>query len=101
MGKYRTPSPNSKYSLPKEDYLTAIHYSLRYPLWKEYRKEGIKGNHGGMDYLVISAFWSAVESLRPIIGLGLFFISSKSRYFNMRDEPAPPRMQNRAFIDLS
>ena len=35
MGKYRTPSPNSKYSLPKEDYLTAIHYSLRYPLWKE------------------------------------------------------------------
>lgn len=35
MGKYRTPSPNSKWALPKEDYLTAIHYSLRYPLWKE------------------------------------------------------------------
>lgn len=35
MGKYRAPSKNSKYHVPKEDYLTAIHYSLRYPLWKE------------------------------------------------------------------
>lgn len=33
MGKYRTPSEKSKYYIPKEDYLTAIHYSLRYPLW--------------------------------------------------------------------
>ena len=32
MGKYRN---KEKYSLPKEDYLTAIHYSLRYPLWVE------------------------------------------------------------------
>ena len=35
MGKYRAPSESSKYYIPKEDYLTAIHYSLRYPLWKE------------------------------------------------------------------
>lgn len=35
MGKYRTPSKNSQFYIPKEDYLTAIHYSLRYPLWKE------------------------------------------------------------------
>lgn len=35
MGKYRTPSKSSKYYIPKEDYLTAIHYSLRYPLWKQ------------------------------------------------------------------
>ena len=35
MGKYRTPSEGSRYYIPKEDYLTAIHYSLRYPLWKE------------------------------------------------------------------
>lgn len=35
MGKYRAPSEKSKFYLPKEDYLTAIHYSLRYPLWKE------------------------------------------------------------------
>ena len=35
MSKYRLPSENSKYYIPKEDYLTAIHYSLRYPLLKE------------------------------------------------------------------
>ena len=35
MSKYRVPSEKSKYFIPKEDYLTAIHYSLRYPLWKE------------------------------------------------------------------
>lgn len=29
MGKYRIPN-----DLPKEDYLTAVHYALRYPLWK-------------------------------------------------------------------
>lgn len=33
MSKYRAPSERSKYYIPKEDYLTAIHYSLRYPLW--------------------------------------------------------------------
>ena len=31
MGFYRTPSKKSKYYLPKEEYLTAIHYALRYP----------------------------------------------------------------------
>ena len=36
MGKkYRILSDKNKYSLPKEDYLTAIHYALRYPLWVE------------------------------------------------------------------
>lgn len=35
MGKYRPPSSKAKYFIPKEDYYTAIHYSLRYPLWKE------------------------------------------------------------------
>lgn len=33
MAKYRTLSQKNKYYIPKEDYLTAIHYSLRYPLW--------------------------------------------------------------------
>ena len=31
MGKYRIPSKNNKYYLPKEEYLTAVHYALRYP----------------------------------------------------------------------
>lgn len=34
MGKYRVATKN-KYSLPREDYLTALHYSLRYPMWLE------------------------------------------------------------------
>lgn len=33
MAKYRGLSQKNKYYIPKEDYLTAIHYSLRYPLW--------------------------------------------------------------------
>lgn len=35
MGKYKAPSKNSKYYLPREDYLTTVHYALRYPLWVE------------------------------------------------------------------
>jgi len=35
MSKYRIPNEKSKYYIPREDYLTAIHYSLRYPLWKQ------------------------------------------------------------------
>ncbi len=35
MSKYRPPSSKSKYFIPKEDYLCAIHYSLRYPAWKK------------------------------------------------------------------
>ena len=31
MSQYRTPSKKNKYYIPKEDYLTAVHYSLRYP----------------------------------------------------------------------
>ena len=34
MGKYKAPGKNSKFYLSKEDYLTAVHYALRYPQWK-------------------------------------------------------------------
>lgn len=34
MGKYRIPSINNKYYIPKQDYLTAVHWCLRYPQWK-------------------------------------------------------------------
>lgn len=33
MSKYRPLTEKNKYYLQREDYLTAIHYSLRYPLW--------------------------------------------------------------------
>ena len=31
--KYKTPSKRSKFFVPKEDYITAIHWCLRYPNW--------------------------------------------------------------------
>lgn len=35
MGKFRAPGKKSKYYMPKEDYLTAVHWCLRYPSWVE------------------------------------------------------------------
>ncbi len=34
MTKYRTLSKNNKYYLPKETYLTVIHYCKQYPEWE-------------------------------------------------------------------
>ncbi len=33
-----------------------------HPIWRKYRKEGVRGGHGGMDYLVLRAFIEAVEN---------------------------------------
>lgn len=33
MGKYRIPSINSKFYLPKEKYLTTLYWCQQYPLW--------------------------------------------------------------------
>lgn len=32
-----------------------------HPLWKRFREEGVKGGHGGMDWLVLRAFVEAVQ----------------------------------------
>lgn len=32
-----------------------------HPLWKEYKEFGLRGGHGGMDYLVLRAFIEAVQ----------------------------------------
>ena len=42
---------------PDKEYLE----KYEHPLWKEYRDFGLRGGHGGMDYLVIRAF---IESLQ-------------------------------------
>ena len=34
---------------------------FEHPLWKWFRKAGVRGGHGGMDYLVQRAFFEAVE----------------------------------------
>lgn len=33
MFKVKAPSKNNKYWVPNEDFRTALHWSLRYPLW--------------------------------------------------------------------
>lgn len=33
MSQHRTPSKRSKYYLPKETFLTVVHYCKQYPLW--------------------------------------------------------------------
>ena len=39
-------------------------YARKYAhtIWKQYRKEGIRGGHGGMDYLVLRAFFESVHA---------------------------------------
>ena len=33
MGQWRTPTVNSKYFIPKETFLTVVHFCKQYPLW--------------------------------------------------------------------
>ena len=35
MSQYRAPSEKSKYYVPKETFLTVVHYCKQYPLWAE------------------------------------------------------------------
>lgn len=47
-----------------DDYLE----EFEHPLWKKYRQDGVHAGHGGMDYLVLSAFAESVrlDSKPPI-----------------------------------
>ena len=50
---------------PKADVWDSLNnYCEKYehPLWKWYRTEGVKGGHGGMDYLVLRAYVEAVKA---------------------------------------
>ena len=38
----------------------------RHPLWQDYRASGIVGDHDGIDYLVINAFFDALEKDAPM-----------------------------------
>lgn len=37
-----------------------------HPVWKQYLKEGVRGDHDGMDWLVFSAFFNAVKAGGPV-----------------------------------
>ena len=55
---------------PKPDRLwnSAEKYREQYdhPIWKKYLAEGIKEGHGGIDWLVLSAFFDAIEAKGPV-----------------------------------
>ncbi len=56
-----TPNPDNSWAHPSEPF-APYREKYEHPLWKKYSEEGIhEGGHGGMDYLVLSAF---VESVR-------------------------------------
>ena len=37
-----------------------------HPIWKKYQEEGIRGGHGGMDWLTVSAFFDALKENKPM-----------------------------------
>ena len=66
MGKYRVPSSSSKYYVPKQDYLTAIHWCRRYPLWKaelELEPDSGKAIEYDKDHVQTSNQYDPVSSL--------------------------------------
>lgn len=55
-----------EYWSPQRD--TADQYKAEYehPIWKKYLEEGLIGGHGGMDGLVLSAFFDSVRNGTPM-----------------------------------
>ena len=57
-------------SKPHETWADVMHWDdlndywdrFEHPLWKKFRKAGVKGGHGGMDFLVLRAFLEAVKN---------------------------------------
>lgn len=37
-------------------------WKYRHPIWKWFKKRGVKGGHGGMDWLVLRAFFESVKN---------------------------------------
>lgn len=42
--------------------LNAYYPKYEHPLWVKFRNDGVRGGHGGMDYLVLRAFLEAVKA---------------------------------------
>ena len=55
----RTPArPNGEHCFePDKPYME----EYRHPLWREYKDFGLRGGHGGMDYLVLRAFIESIQ----------------------------------------
>lgn len=38
---------------------------FKHPLWREYEEFGLRGGHGGMDYLALRAFFESIQENKP------------------------------------
>lgn len=56
----RTKNESGSWAHPSEPFEPYLE-EYEHPLWKKYKQDGVHAGHGGMDYLVLSAF---VESVR-------------------------------------
>ncbi len=59
-----TPQKEGDWSHSWEDF-APYYEKYEHPLWVKYRKDGLVGAHGGMDYLVLSAFVESVLDQTP------------------------------------
>ena len=55
---------NYDVEIEKERWQDFDEYKEKYahPIWKRYRTAGVRAGHGGMDYLVLSAFYDSVRN---------------------------------------
>ncbi len=44
----------------------------RHPIWKWFKKKGVTGGHGGMDYLVLKAFFDSCKRAEKIMPLDIY-----------------------------
>lgn len=47
------------------DPLDSYREQYEHPLWQEFVKKGVRGDHGGMDYLCLSAFVESIRNQTP------------------------------------
>lgn len=50
----------------------AMRRKYAHPIWKWFRRIGVKGGHGGMDYLVFKAFFDAVKKGDGIVPIDVY-----------------------------
>lgn len=58
-----TPQPNPNEHTAEND--ARLLQKYRHPLWQAYDEFGLRGGHGGMDYLVLRAFLESVQNHTP------------------------------------
>ena len=61
----------------EKQYNNIVNYYERYdhPIWKKFLAEGVKGSHGGMDYLLFADLFDCVRQGKPF-GIDVYDMAS-------------------------